>query len=117
MAGKIMELRDVLTEDLLAVRKTERWEEWETLRNVKKVDWEEIRRYVYATNTEQTTSGQLPWKNKTTVPKLCQIRDNLYSNYTATMFPQRKFVEWEADEDNSNQVSKRDAIENYMSWV
>lgn len=117
MTGKVLELKDVLTEDILAVRLTERWVQWDTLRNVKKTDWEEIRRYVYATDTTQTTNNQLPWKNKTTVPKLCQIRDNLYSNYTATLFPQRKWLIWEANEEDANSVDKRDAITNYMAWV
>src|SRR5258707_4270570 len=117
MTGKTLELHNVLTPDMLATRITERWVEWDTLRNVKKIDWEEIRRYVYATDTTQTTNNQLPWKNKTTVPKLCQIRDNLYSNYTATAFPKRKWLIWEANEEDANSVDKRDAICNYMSWV
>lgn len=117
MTGKVLELHNVLQPDMLATRITERWVEWDVLRNVKKIDWEEIRRYVYATDTTQTTNAQLPWKNKTTVPKLCQIRDNLFSNYTATLFPQRKWLVWEADEKDSNSVEKRDAITNYMSWV
>ena len=117
MTGKVMDLLNVITPDLLATRITERWQEWDTLRNVKKTDWEEIRRYVYATDTTQTTNNQLPWKNKTTIPKLCQIRDNLYSNYTATLFPKRKWLEWEAQEKNSNSSDKRDAIINYMAWV
>ncbi len=117
MTGKVLELHNVITPDLLATRITERWLQWDTLRNVKKVDWEEIRRYVYATDTTQTTNNQLPWKNKTTVPKLCQIRDNLYSNYTATIFPQRKWLVWEANEEDANSADKRDAICNYMGWV
>lgn len=117
MTGKVLELSNVLSPDLLATRLTEKFIEWDTLRNVKKVDWEEVRRYSYATDTTQTTNNQLPWKNKTTVPKLCQIRDNLYSNYTATLFPQRKWLTWEANEQDSNSVDKRDAITNYMSWV
>jgi hypothetical protein len=117
VTGKVMDLLNVITPDLLATRITERWQEWDTLRNVKKTDWEEIRRYVYATDTTQTTNNQLPWKNKTTIPKLCQIRDNLYSNYTATLFPKRKWLEWEAQEKNSNSSDKRDAIINYMAWV
>lgn len=117
MTGKVLELENVLSPDLLATRLTEKFLAWDTLRNVKKVDWEEIRRYVYATDTTQTTNNQLPWKNKTTVPKLCQIRDNLYSNYIATLFPQRKWLIWEANEQDSNSVAKRDAITNYMSWV
>jgi len=112
-----MELTAVLEPDQRAVRITERWLQYETLRQVKKNDWEEIRRYVYATNTTQTTNVQLLWKNKTTVPKLCQIRDNLLANYTATLFPTRKWLKWEANERDSASKDKRDAITNYMSWV
>ncbi len=112
-----MELTAVIEPDQRAVRITERFLQWETLRQVKKNDWEEIRRYVYATNTTQTTNAQLPWKNKTTRPKLCQIRDNLLANYTATLFPTRKWLKWEANERDSASKDKRDAITNYMSWV
>jgi len=117
MTGKVLELHNVITPDLLATRLTERWIQWDTLRNVKKVDWEEIRRYVYATDTTQTTNNQLPWKNKTTVPKLCQIRDNLYSNYTATLFPQRKWLNWEANSKDADSKDKADAICNYIGWA
>ncbi len=117
MTGRVLELHNVIEPDLLATRLTERFIEWDTLRITKKNDWEEVRRYVYATDTTQTTNNQLPWKNKTTVPKLCQIRDNLYSNYTATLFPQRKWLVWEANEYDSNSTLKRDAITNYMNWV
>lgn len=99
-----------------ATRITEKYVEWETLRQNWKVDKEEIRRYVYATDTTYTTNAQLPWKNKTVVPKICQIRDNLYSNYTATLFPKRKWLTWEANNKDSNSAQKRDAITNYMSW-
>src|SRR5580765_5669947 len=117
MTGKVVDLQNVISPDMLATRITEKYLQWDVLRNVWKVDKEEIRRYVYATDTTQTTSGQLPWKNKTTVPKLCQIRDNLYSNYTATLWPQRKWLVWEANETDSSSVAKRDAIVNYMAWV
>ena len=117
MTGKTLELENVLSPDLLATRLTERWLEWDTLRANWKVDKEEIRRYVYATDTSQTTNSNNPWKNRTTIPKLCQIRDNLYSNYTATLFPKRKWLIWEANERDSNDVAKRDSIVNYMSWA
>lgn len=117
MTGKVMTLENVITPDLLATRITEKYMEWDTLRQVAKNDWEEVRRYVYATDTTQTTNAQLPWKNKTTIPKLCQIRDNLFANYIATLFPKRKWLVWEADTLDSNDVMKRDAIVNYMTWA
>jgi len=117
MAGQVLELLDIINPDQLATRITEKYVSWDGARQLKKNDWEEIRRYVYATDTTQTTNAQLPWKNKTTVPKLCQIRDNLYSNYTATLFPKRKWLTWEADEKDSDSRQKRDSIVNYMAWV
>jgi hypothetical protein len=93
------------------------WIQWDLLRQVWKDSKEEVRRYVYATDTTQTSNSQLPWKNKTTLPKLCHIRDNLYSNYTATLWPQRKWLVWEANEYDPNSVAKRNSIVNYMAWA
>jgi len=117
MTGKVMALENVISPDLLATRLTERYIQWDTLRQVAKNDWEEIRRYVYATDTTQTSNASLPWKNKTTVPKLCQIRDNLFANYIATLFPKRKWLVWEPENEDAADVEKRDSIINYMSWV
>src|SRR5258706_136776 len=70
MTGKVMALENVISPDLLATRLTERYIQWDTLRQVAKNDWEEIRRYVYATDTTQTSNDSLPLKDKTTVPKI-----------------------------------------------
>ncbi len=116
VTNRVLDLRNVITPDTLATRLTEKYITWDVLRQIKKNDWEEIRRYVYATDTRQTTNSKTPWKNSTTIPKLCQIRDNLYSNYTATLWPKRKWLTWEANNKDSNSVAKRDAIINYMAW-
>lgn len=118
MTGKTLDFQhELLTEDRLATDIAYTWLQWDMLRNQWKVGKEEVRRYVYATDTTQTSNSQLPWKNKTTIPKLCHIRDNLYSNYTATLFPQRKWLIWEANEHDSASADKRDAIVNYMAWA
>src|SRR5688572_29773105 len=117
MTSKVLELDNVLEEDRLAVAITDKWTTWDNMHESWKRDKEEIRRYVYATDTTQTTNSQLPWKNKTTIPKLCQIRDNLFANYTTVLQPQRKWLLWEANEKDSNSVQKRDSIVNYMTWV
>lgn len=117
MTGKVLELQNVISPDLLATRLTEKYIEWDMLRNNWKTDKEEIRRYVYATDTSQTTNAANPWKNRTTIPKLTQIRDNLYSNYTATLFPKRKWLIWDAGNEDSAALAKSDAIVNYMSWA
>jgi hypothetical protein len=115
LTGKVIPLENVISPDLLATRITERYIQWDALRGVKKQDWEEVRRYVYATDTTQTSNVSLPWKNKTTIPKMCQIRDNLFANYMATLFPKQKWLDWEAGDPDS--LDKTDAILNYMTWV
>ena len=117
MTGRVLEVEDIITPDRIAHHVTDFHVTWNNLRAPKIADWAETRRYVYATDTTSTTNASLPWKNKTTLPKLCQIRDNLFANYTATMFPNRVPVEWEANEKDSDSRNKRDAIKNYMQWV
>src|SRR6478736_9412852 len=117
MTGRVTEVLDVVSPDKIATKISEDWITWNNQRAHKMQDWEEIRRYVYATDTSQTSNSSLPWKNKTTVPKLCQIRDNLYANYVATLFPKRKWLTWEANSEDSEDMGKRDAIINYMAWA
>lgn len=117
MPETVLDLEQFISPDRLAVKITEHWLDWDMRRQIWKNDKEETLRYIYATDTTKTTNSKLPWKNKTTVPKLCQIMDNLYANYTATMFPQRKWLIWEANEKDADSVAKRDAITNYMNWA
>lgn len=117
MTGKVVLVEDVVSPDRMATSIVDKYITWNNERQPAMQLWEEVRKYIFATNTSQTTNSSLPWKNKTTIPKLCQIRDNLYSNYSATLFPNRVPVMWEANEKDSNSKMKRDAITNYMQWV
>lgn len=117
MTGRVAELRDIVQEDSKAVNVANLWLEYDNGRDVWKRDKLELKRYLYATDTTQTTNSSLPWKNKTTLPKLCQIRDNIYANYGSTLFPQRKSVRWEANNEDSNSVNKAEAIENFITWA
>lgn len=119
MTGKVLNLEsEVLFPDMLACKISDQYLTMEMARSEWKSRMEEVIRYVYATDTTSTSNASLPWKNKTTIPKLCQILDNLDANYKATLFPQRtKNVVWEANEKDSNSVAKRDAIQNYMRWA
>ena len=105
-----------ISKDQLACNIANLYIEWNTLRSNKLNDWDEIRSYIFATDTTKTTNSKLPWKNKTTIPKLCQIRDNLYANYMAALFPKRKWLVYEANNKDSAQIDKKNAIQNYMKW-
>lgn len=77
--------------------------------------WKELRNYIFATDTTTTTNRSLPWKNSTTLPKLCQIRDNLHSNYLSALFPNDDWLKWEAYGPSDATKAKVQAIEAYMS--
>jgi hypothetical protein len=81
------------------------------------METKEVREYLFATDTTKTTNSKLPWKNKTTIPKLCQIRDNLLAYYMAAVFPKRKWLKWEGDSKDDASIEKAASIENYMGWV
>lgn len=90
------------------------WDRWDTARTEKKKEWEELRNYVYATDTTKTTNSRLPWKNKTTIPKLTQIMENLLANYEASLFPNEDWIEWQAGETSSSSAEKRKVITSFM---
>ncbi len=117
MAGKTVDIETILTKDTLGCTIAEMFINWDNSRDTWKSLAEETRRYIFATDTTQTTNGKLPWKNKTTFPKLTQIRDNLIANYEANLFPKRKWLFWEGGTEDDNSKAKKDAIENYMRMV
>lgn len=107
-------VEDILRPDKLAVTIAQQHQEWDMYRNKWLEDKREIRNYIFATDTRSTSASILDWKNSTHVPKLCNIRDNLHSNYMAALFPNDRPIRWEGDDENSDAVSKRLAIEAYM---
>ena len=114
MAGTTIELQHMLGPDHMAVEIATRWQTWSNLRQKKLEEWKELRNYLYATDTRTTKNAMLPWSNSTTTPKLTQIMDNLHANYFATLFPQQKWMRFEAASRESNVKAKRDVIQAYM---
>jgi hypothetical protein len=113
-ASKTLDIDEILEEDDIACYIADRWMEWDMRRQNRINSWEEIQRYIFATDTTMTSNAKLPWSNKTTIPKLTQIRDNLHANYMAAQFPERRWLIWEGDNLEDNKLSKRKAIEGYM---
>ena len=117
MAGKTLDINTLVVPDKLGTEIAKKYIEWDTFRQAKVLEWREVREYIFATDTRKTTNAATPWKNTTTIPKLCQIRDNLYANYGAALFPKRKWLSWVGSDKSSNSKKKREAIESYMSYV
>jgi hypothetical protein len=103
-----------LDDDLLASKISDLWVRWNDARATWRDNVQELRQYLFATDTRNTSNSKLPWKNSTVTPKLTQIRDNLHANYLAALFPSEKWFMWEAVDKNENLLQKRYAITNYM---
>lgn len=100
--------------DKLAWKISDLWLKWDQARAPWKADKQELRAYIFATDTRATTNGRLPWKNSTVSPKLTQIRDNLHANYLAALFPGDDWFLWESHEKQRDVAEKREAITAYM---
>jgi hypothetical protein len=115
MARKPLELNQMIGRDNEAKIIAQLWDNYNSQRHGKIEEWKELRNFVFATDTSTTTNGKLPWKNSTTLPKLCQIRDNLHSNYISALFPNDDWLRWEAYSKDDALKNKVRAIEAYMS--
>ena len=102
------------SDDNLATTIADMWTRWDNARNSWKSDQQELRQYLFATDTRSTSNNKLPWKNSTVTPKLTQIRDNLHANYMAALFPSENWFFWESTDKDAELAKKRFAITNYM---
>jgi len=109
MSDKVAELTAVMQDDS-SKWVSNLWDKYNQQRQEKLAQWDELRNYVFATDTSTTSNGELPWKNSTTIPKLCQIRDNLHANYESSLFPNDRWLQWVA-------YSKEDASRNKARTV
>lgn len=114
MAKKPLEISSTFGQDNVAKYVAHTWHRYNSQRFPKIQLWKELRNYVFATDTTTTTNRSLPWKNSTTLPKLCQIRDNLHSNYISALFPNDEWLKWEAYSKNDASKVKVETIEAYM---
>lgn len=115
MSTIVAEITSMIDRDDDAAWVAHTWDKFNMQRREKIEEWKELRNYIFATDTTTTSNSSLPWKNSTTLPKLCQIRDNLHSNYLSAIFPNENWLQWEADTQDSNKVDKALVIEGYMA--
>jgi hypothetical protein len=116
-AGSVLQLNQIISADDIGNAIAVKYQEWESFLNEQKGRWKELYAYIYATDTTKTSNAGNPWKNTTTTPKLTQIRDNLYANYMASLFPTRRWLKWEGATKDDESKDKTDAILAYMGYV
>jgi len=114
MAGKVAQFEKAINPDTMARNLAALYNQWWIQRQNKEAEWRELRNYLFATDTSTTSNSKLPWKNKTTLPKLTQIRDNLHANYMDALFPNDEWMKWEGATLEDNYSDKRKSIEAYL---
>lgn len=114
MAGKVLEIQNIIARDNLSMDISGKYDIWRSQSEGWRNEKRELRNFVFATDTSTTSNNESGWKNTTTIPKLCQIRDNLHANYRAALFPNDDWMRWEAYTADANQKQKKDAIQAYM---
>ncbi len=118
MVGTVATVRNIQNvldrdKDSLASSLISMYSQWRIQRDVWEAEKKELRNYIFATDTTTTTNSSLPWKNKTTIPKITQIRDNLHANYMDALFPNDDWLIWEGDSVEDVEVAKRKVLETY----
>ena len=114
MNNVAIDIKDFMNADSVATRIAEQYMQWEMARREWAAQKRELRNYLFAIDTRTTNSKQLPWKNTTHLPKLCQIRDNLHANYMAAIFPHDRSIKWEGDDQEAETLEKRKVVEMYI---
>lgn len=115
MSKIIAEITSTFSQDDTSAWIANLWNKFHMQRAGKLEESLELRNYIFATDTTTTTNQTLPWKNSTTLPKLCQIRDNLHSNYISSLFPNDEWLTWKGYSRSDSTKDKARAIESYMS--
>lgn len=115
MKNVVAEITSILSPNTMAAQIAQMWDNLSMNRRTWLDEKKELQEYIFATDTTKTAVGTLPWKNKTTLPKLCQIRDNLHANYLSALFPNDDWLKWEAHSDDGAVVQKRKAITGYLA--
>lgn len=114
MSTKPLDVHDLIKPDALACHIADSYQMWQSARSGWISERQELRNFLYATDTRTTKVDELPWFNSTTTPKLTQIYDNLVANYMAALFSNERWLSWEGDDEDSDGKEKRKAIEAYM---
>lgn len=104
----------LLTPEQLAIEVSHLYHQYKNARQPWEEEMLEIRSFLYATDTRTTQAGSLPFKNSTTIPKLSQIATNLMANYTAHLFSNPKWAQFQAFDSNAATREQKANVEAYV---
>lgn len=101
-------------ESRLATAISGMWSDWKAAKSGWRDRIEEVKKYVYATSTKETTNVQNEHDHSTHVPKIAQIADNLESNYLAALNLDGDWLRFEGFDQDAEKYQKKRAILAYI---
>ena len=110
----VIELQGLVQQDDPSAWVSNLWLTWDNQRMTAKSLWLELDEYIYSTDTTTTANKSLPWTHTARNPKLTQIRDNLHSNYLSSLFPNDKWLQWQA---YTREAAKREVAKTITSYM
>ncbi len=114
MSTNVQTILSDLTPEKMADEISTMWDTYKTARASWEAEMLEIRNYKYATSTKTTENDANDSANSTTIPKLSQIAMNLQANYTAHLFSNPKWAQFEAFDKAATDKDARKLVEAYV---
>lgn len=100
--------------DLSAGYIVDLWQQLSFERNAWLSRTRELRKYINAPDTSYTEVGKLEWKNRTVIPKLTQIYDNLVASYKQALMPNDDWLSFQGA--SLEDAKKESYIEQYIKY-
>jgi len=113
-ASDTLDLWQAVSPDTTALEISRFYDKWKVNRMVWETQTKELRDYLYAVDIDTTAHVANNFQNRTTIPKLTQIYQNLLANYSEHMFSTSDWISWEAHNRESSLEEKRKSIESYI---
>jgi hypothetical protein len=113
-ATNTLDIFGVVQPEQMALEIARFYDKWKVDKNRWESTTKDLRDSLYAIDTSTTTNSINPFFNRTTVPKLMQVAQNLHANYFEHMFSSADWISWEAHNHESALESKRRTVESYI---
>lgn len=113
MSTNALSILGALTPETMADEIINKWARYKTARSSWESEMVEIRNFAFATSTRTTEVNASQFNNSTTIPKLAQIAMNLKANYSAHLFGNPDWVQFEAFDTDSASAESKELVQAY----
>ena len=100
--------------DTLAANIAGSWSQWYADKQSHTQRIKEVKEYVHATSTRETSNVANDHQHSTHIPKITQIYDNLKANYMYALVPNKNWFVFNGEDRKSTTKKKRKMIEAYL---